>query len=204
MARRPSPSSAGCRRASFARVIALTSRVSVRSLGAKLRSMSASTRVTGIPFSRSVFTERWSPATSSRVTVIRFSVSVPVLSEQMVVTEPSASTAGSFRTSDSRSSKRCAPSASVIVTTAGNPSGTTATAMLIAVRIRVDHSSPRTQPITITRAMSASAASASVLPKLSRRRCNGVGSRSTSWIMLAILPSSVLIPVSVIITRPRP
>ena len=39
-------------------------------------------------------------ATSNTVTVIWFWVSVPVLSEQMTVTEPRVSTAGSWRISD--------------------------------------------------------------------------------------------------------
>ena len=46
-----------------------------------------------------VLTSRDSPATSSRRARIRFSVSVPVLSVQMTVAEPSASTAGRWRTS---------------------------------------------------------------------------------------------------------
>ena len=75
-----------------------------------------------------------SPATSSMVTVMRFSVRVPVLSEQIVVTEPSVSTAGSRRMSARRRTMRCAPRASEMVTTAGSPSGTAATARLTATR----------------------------------------------------------------------
>ncbi len=61
---------------------------------------------------------------------------MPVLSEQITVTEPSVSTAGSFRISALRRSIRCAPIASVKVTTAGRPSGITATATLMAVSAR--------------------------------------------------------------------
>ena len=50
-----------------------------------------------------------SPATSSTVTVMRFSVSVPVLSEQITVTEPSVSTAGSLRISARRLNIRSHP-----------------------------------------------------------------------------------------------
>ncbi len=64
---------------------------------------------------------------------MRFSVSVPVLSEQITVTEPSVSTAGSLRMRALRCNMRWAPSASVMVTTAGRPSGTMATATLTAV-----------------------------------------------------------------------
>jgi len=65
---------------------------------------------------------------------MRFSVRVPVLSEQITVTEPSVSTAGSLRTRARRWAMRPAPSASAIVTTAGSPSGMAATARLTAVR----------------------------------------------------------------------
>ena len=65
---------------------------------------------------------------------MRFSVRVPVLSEQMTVTEPRVSTAGSLRMRALRRSIRCAPSDRAMVTMAGSPSGTAATAMLTAVR----------------------------------------------------------------------
>ena len=54
---------------------------------------------------------------------MRFSVSVPVLSEQMTVTEPRVSTAGSLRIRAFRRSMRCAPKARAMVTTAGKPLG---------------------------------------------------------------------------------
>jgi len=46
-------------------------------------------------------------------TVISFRVSVPVLSEQMTVTDPSVSTLGSFRINAFRAAMRCRPNASV-------------------------------------------------------------------------------------------
>ncbi len=73
------------------------------------------------------------PGGSATTAVIRFSVSVPVLSLQMTVTAPSVSTAVSLRMSALRRSMRRAPSASAMVTTAGSPSGTAATARLTAV-----------------------------------------------------------------------
>ena len=64
----------------------------------------------------------------SRCTARRFSVSVPVLSLQMTVVEPSVSTAASRRTIAPCSAIWRMLSASVIVTTAGRPSGSAATA----------------------------------------------------------------------------
>src|SRR5580693_6242929 len=51
------------------------------------------------------------------------SVSVPVLSEQIRDTEPSVSTAGRRRMIAWRCAMRCTPMASVIVMSAGRPSG---------------------------------------------------------------------------------
>jgi hypothetical protein len=64
-----------------------------------------------------------------RTAVISFLVSVPVLSEQITVTEPSVSTAGSRRTMAAflRAMTRV-PMASTMVTIAGSPSGMAATA----------------------------------------------------------------------------
>ena len=61
-------------------------------------------------------------------TVISFFVRVPVLSLQTVVTDPSASTAGSLRVMALRRAICCTPIARVIVTSAGRPSGIAATA----------------------------------------------------------------------------
>jgi hypothetical protein len=61
-------------------------------------------------------------------------VSVPVLSEQITVTEPSVSTAGKRRTMALRRAMRCTPSARVMVTMAGRPSGMAATARPTAAR----------------------------------------------------------------------
>ena len=60
-------------------------------------------------------------------TAISFRVSVPVLSVQMNVVEPSVSTASRWRTSAWRAAIRCAPIASDNVTVGSRPSGTTAT-----------------------------------------------------------------------------
>jgi hypothetical protein len=57
------------------------------------------------------------------------SVSVPVLSQQILDTEPSVSTAGSRRMMAFRRAMRCTPMARVIVISAGSPSGMSDTAM---------------------------------------------------------------------------
>jgi hypothetical protein len=55
-------------------------------------------------------------------------VSVPVLSVTITVTLPSVSTEGRWRTRTCRAAMRCTPTARAMVTTAGSPSGTAATA----------------------------------------------------------------------------
>ncbi len=67
-------------------------------------------------------------------TVISLRVSVPVLSEQMTVTEPSVSTAGRRRMMALRRAMRCTPMASAMVMIAGRPSGIAATARPTAAR----------------------------------------------------------------------
>ena len=68
-------------------------------------------------------------AVTADTTIISISVSVPVLSEQMRDTEPSVSTAGRRRMMALRCAMRCTPIASVIVISAGRPSGISDTAM---------------------------------------------------------------------------
>ncbi len=65
---------------------------------------------------------------------MRFMVSVPVLSEQMTLALPSVSTAGMRRTMARCAAMRRTPTASVMVTTAGSPSGMAATARLMEIR----------------------------------------------------------------------
>ena len=79
---------------------------------------------------------RWPPVQPC-TTVISFCVSVPVLSEQITVAQPSVSTAGSLRMSAWCLIMRCMPRARQIVTTAGSPSGTAAIARLTAVMNRL-------------------------------------------------------------------
>ena len=134
---------------------------------------------------------------------MRFCVSVPVLSEQMVVTEPSVSTAGRRRISAFCFTMRAAPSASEMVTTAGSASGMAATARLTAVSSIVSGGSPRSQPATKMMAQIASTTSARLWPKRARRFCSGVLPDSPDS-NAAILPSSVCMPVATTSPRARP
>ena len=72
------------------------------------------------------------PAAQSSVTVIAFSVSVPVLSEQITVVLPSASTAGRWRMIARRLAMRPTPIARVMLMAAGRPSGIAPTASATA------------------------------------------------------------------------
>ena len=82
---------------------------------------------------------------SSRTTILP-TVSVPVLSVQIVVAEPSVSTAVRRRTSTCFAAMRRTPSASATVTSTASPSGTAATASEIAESSTSRHGSPRITP----------------------------------------------------------
>ena len=82
--------------------------------------------------SDTAFSARGASAVSIERTSMRFCVSVPVLSVAITVTDPSASTADSRRTTARRFTMRSTPSASATVSTAGSPSGTAATASATA------------------------------------------------------------------------
>ena len=77
-------------------------------------------------------------------TVIWLRVSVPVLSDATTVVEPSVSTAGRWRMIARRRAIRRTPIASAIVTTAGSPSGTAATARLMPASAASASGKPRT------------------------------------------------------------
>ena len=85
-------------------------------------------------------------------------VSVPVLSVQMKLTEPSVSTAGRRRTKAWRRAIVRAPKANITVTTAGNASGMAATARLKAVSSMSSIGSPRHTPNAKTTAQTTSTA----------------------------------------------
>jgi hypothetical protein len=93
-------------------------------------------------------------------------VSVPVLSEQTVVTDPSASTAGSLRVIALCRAICCTPIASVIVTSAGSPSGIAATAKPMAAETSSANGIPcRKRPIMSMTAAIARMTSVSTRPK---------------------------------------
>ncbi len=77
---------------------------------------------------------------------------MPVLSEQITVAQPSVSTACSRLTSAFRFTMRLTESANEIVTMAGNPSGTAATARDTPVISICMRGSPRMMPVIVTTA----------------------------------------------------
>ena len=129
-------------------------------------------------------------------TVISLRVSVPVLSEQMTVTEPRVSTLGSLRTKALRRTRRCKPIASTSVTTAGRPSGTAATARLTDSRNDGKSGPPRSAWSRKMRAAIPSTMAINTFPSSASRCWSGVGSRSVRWSKPAICPSSVAEPVA--------
>ncbi len=141
----------------------------------------------------------------TRTARIRFSVSVPVLSVQITVVEPSVSTALKRFTSAPRRARPATPTASASVIVGSRPSGTFATMRPTANVNASSSGSPATsQPIgrnarparTATRAMS----------HATRRTCSssGLSSASTRSESAAIRPSSVCIPVANTSASPSP
>ena len=91
-----------------------------------------------------------------------------------------------------------------MVTTAGRASGTAATARLTAVRNISAIGSPRSTPSTKTSPQMPTAASDSCRPNRASRFCSGVRTSSVVASSVAILPSSVAMPVATTRPRPRP
>ena len=91
---------------------------------------------------------------------------------------------------------RCTPTDSATVTTAGNPSGTAATARLTDVRSSSSHGVPRSHPMPKSTATMASAAQTRMRPTASSLTCSGVlASPAASVNKPAMRPSSVVIAV---------
>ncbi|OQA17492.1 MAG: hypothetical protein BWY63_02383 [Chloroflexi bacterium ADurb.Bin360] len=155
-------------------------------------------------------------AISSRVTVMRFSVSVPVLSEQITVTEPRVSTACSLRIKACRCTISRMPSARLMVTTAAKPSGTAAIARptaimkastmvsIVSALMPCARTPLRSTLKTKTTPQMINAPMPSVLPSWSRRICSGVDSSSMVCSISAIKPICVCIPVLTTTPCPRP
>ena len=140
---------------------------------------------------------------SSR-TVIWFIVSVPVLSTQMTVAEPSVSSTGVRRVSTCFWDSRHAPSARKIVSTTGNSSGSIAMAVPMPAS-RPSSQWPRVRPYTTTTSAAApNPSSAIVRTRRSISRWRGVRSGSIVRRAVPIRPSSVPSPVSLTIAMPWP
>ena len=122
---------------------------------------------------------------------------MPVLSEQITVTEPSVSTAGSRRTIALRLAMRCTPSASVIVMIAGSPSGMAEATSATTIMNISEGGCPRTMtPSTKVSAATARITMASQRPKRSIWRSSGVLTASMPASIVLIRPSSVEAPVA--------
>mmetsp|Transcript_25277 Transcript_25277/g.79323 ORF Transcript_25277/g.79323 Transcript_25277/m.79323 type:complete len:321 (-) Transcript_25277:432-1394(-) len=141
---------------------------------------------------------------NTSVTTCRFCVSVPVLSTQMTLVQPSASTAGSFFTIALRAAMRTTPSASVTVTQMGSPSGMAATARLTPIWNMDSSGRPRSQPTTLMTPMMAKLMTLRFLPSSSMVSCSGVFGSSMSRSSAKVAPNSVFMPVAVTTARPLP
>ena len=134
---------------------------------------------------------------TTRCTVISLQVRVPVLSEQMTVTEPSVSTAESWRMMALCCAMRRTPSARVMVIRAGSPSGMAeaarATAIMnISARGWPRHSTPMAKVSTTKPTMT----SASQWLKRAIWRSSGVVVDCTVASKALMRPSSVPLPVA--------
>ena len=160
----------------------------------------------------SPLTSKVSSAIARTFTVIWFLVRVPVLSEQITVVEPSVSTAFILLIIALCLAIFRIPNARVITKIIGNPSGTIATKIAMAImncsitkskRLDVVFqekiSSKRTRRTATIKAIKPKNR-----PKLSNFNSSGVFGDSASAMSPAILPSSVFIPVSTTIPKPRP
>jgi hypothetical protein len=128
---------------------------------------------------------------------MRFSVSVPVLSTHITVMAPRLSTAARRLTSVPRRRMRSMPSASVVVATAGSPSGTAATASETALRSISSAGTPRSRPRPRAAAHAPSETPTNRRPVASSWRSSGVAEVSVSATSARIFPSSVVRPVAV-------
>jgi hypothetical protein len=114
----------------------------------------------------------------SACTVISLRVNVPVLSDATTVVLPRVSTAGRWRTIACLLAIRCTPIASAIVTTAGRPSGTAATARLMPARAASPNENPRSAAIAASTIAATPIAAVIARPTRSSSRVSGVCSGS--------------------------
>ncbi len=133
-----------------------------------------------------------------------FCVSVPVLSVQITVADPSASTLGRCRMSTLRLAIRCDAIASASVTVGNSPSGTLATRMPIPKRKLSQKGIFSARPITKNPTPSAVATIASVRESRTISRWSGERGCPAPCVSVAIFPSSVRMPIATTTARPRP
>ena len=135
---------------------------------------------------------------------MRFWVRVPVLSEQTTLTQPRVSTLGRRLTMVFTFTMRETLKASTMVTTAGRPSGTAATAREMAV-ISISITSRCWSTATPKRrAHSATETALKSFPRSASRFWRGVVSAGVSPIIRAMRPISVSMPMAVTTPSPRP
>ena len=100
---------------------------------------------------------------------------------------------------------RCIPSASVMVVTAGRPSGTAAIAMEMPTSSMCPKSvTPRSQPSRTTTVQRTRTRTTRAWPSCVSFRSSGVSRPTASSMSRPILPISVRAPVAVTSNRPRP
>ena len=139
------------------------------------------------------------------LTVISFWVSVPVLSVQMTLVEPRASTEFSFFTRALRRLMRCTAMASDRVTVGSRPSGMKATTMPSAKMKDCAKGSCTTNRLSEKKASPMHMAKmVTCLVRRSRSRWSGLRTSSMFCVRLAILPNSVAMPMRKTTARPLP
>ncbi len=139
-----------------------------------------------------------------QLTFICPSVKVPVLSVQMLVTDPSVSTAASFFTRPWRFRIFFIPSTCIIVTAISNPSGTAATAKMIEILSISKNSCPLMRPTKKVAIVNPTTILVSVLLKSLILIWNGVSASCCSLRLAAICPNSVVVPILPTCIKPLP
>ncbi|GAO23679.1 unintegrated signal peptide [Alicycliphilus sp. B1] len=124
-------------------------------------------------------------------------VRVPVLSEQITVTEPSVSTAGRCRMIAWWCAMRRTPRASVMVMMAGSPSGMADAASATAIMNMSEGACPR-QSTPMTKVTATNSRMAAASQRLNRAiwRRSGVVPGSACASSAPMRPSSVRVPVA--------
>ena len=123
-------------------------------------------------------------------------VSVPVLSLQITVVEPSVSTEGRCRTSALRFAMRCVAMASDSVTVGSRPSGTFATMMPIANIAFAQNGRPSSVPTAKNARPSTAANTATRRDSRAISRCRGDPVSPAVCVRCAMRPNSVCMPVA--------